>query len=127
MAEIRDVNEKGEVIEKEEPKQPKTTGEVLEVVDDPLLIATEQVFGVETASQKARYDTKLGMIKEWAKLQTEDHTPEGIKWAIRDLQMKIGSPSAGESPIDYLYSYVALSSQREEIDKKLKKYNPYGK
>lgn len=127
MADIRDVDESGNVIEKKEAKQEAQPQGVLEVSSDPLLVATEQVLGVETESGKARYSEKLRTILEWAKLQTEDQSPEGIKWAIRDLQMKIGSPKAGESHIDYLYSFVALSSQREEIDNKLKKYNHYGK
>jgi len=123
MAEIREVVD-GQVVEQPSQQQPKQ-GESLEVANDPLYTATEQVLGVETSSQKARYETKLQTILEWAKLQTEDHTPEGIKWAIRDLQMKIGSPSAGESHIDYLYSFVSLSSKKKEIDKQLEKY--YGK
>jgi len=125
MAEIRDVDEKGEVIEKES-LEPLKTGKVLEVpADDPLLTATEQVLGVETHSDKARYGQKLGDIVEWAKQQTEDHSVAGIKWAIRDMQMKIGSPKFGESNIDYLHSYIALAIQKKDVDSKLKKYNPY--
>jgi len=126
MAEIREVNDRGEVVE--QPKtEVKTTGQVLEVPAlDPLEVATHQVLGLETDSDKSRYDAKVKTIVEWAKQVTEDHTPEGIKWAIRDMQMKIGSPKVGESFIDYLHSYVALATQKKDIDSKLKKYNPYG-
>jgi len=41
------------------------------------------------------------------------------------MQMKIGSPRVGESFIDYLHSYIALATQKKDIDSKLKKYNPY--
>lgn len=81
---------------------------------DPLEVATNQVLGIETDSEKARYDSKIKDIVNWAKNVTEDHTPEGIKWAIRDMQMKIGSPRVGESFIDYLHSYIALATQKKK-------------
>lgn len=125
MAEIREVDEKGELVVKEQPVV-KTTAEVIDTPSlDPLEVATHQVLGLETDSQKSRYDSKVKSIVNWAKQVTEDHTPEGIKWAIRDMQMKIGSPRVGESFIDYLHSYIALATQKKDIDSKLKKYNPY--
>lgn len=120
--EIRDVDEKGEVIEKEPQKQIGDSKSLSVPADDPLFIAGEQVLGVETSSEKARYEDKIRTIVEWAKLQTDDQTPGGIKRAIRDIQMKIGSPVGGESRIDYLYSFIALSTQKKEIDKRLGKY-----
>lgn len=126
MAEIREVDEKGELVVKEQPVL-KTTAEVLDIPAlDPLEMATHQVLGLETDSEKSRYDFKIKDIVNWAKNTTEDHTPEGIKWAIRDMQMKIGSPRVGESFVDYLHSYIALATQKKDIDSKLKKYNPYG-
>jgi hypothetical protein len=125
MAEIRDVDEKGDVVESK-PQEPVTTGSLLEApTQDILEVATEQLFGLETSGEKSRYESKVKEIVEWAKGTTDDHTPDGIKWAIRDMQLKIGSPRMGESPVDYLHSYVMLASEKKQIDTKLKKYNPY--
>lgn len=126
MAEIREVDDKGEVVESG-PKKEISPGDVLQAPTlDLMEVAAQQVLGIETESEKSRYDSKVKAIIDWAKLQTDDHTPEGIKWAIRDMQMKIGSPRGGESHIDYLFSYVALATQKKDVDSKLAKYNKYG-
>mgnify|MGYP000959898097 CR=1 FL=1 len=59
MAEIREVDEKGELVVKEQPVL-KTTAEVLDIPTlDPLEVATHQVLGLETDSEKSRYDSKI--------------------------------------------------------------------
>lgn len=93
--------------------------------EDPLLPCVHQVMGIDTDGDKAKYDLKAKDILEWAKGQTEDHSPENLKWIIRDMEMKIGSPAVGERAIDYLHSYIGLSEQKRDIEKKLKKYNPF--
>ena len=119
--EIRDVDKDGNLVKKE-PEAVKEPTTLQAPVADVLETAVNQMFQLETDSQKSKYADKIRAITEWAKLQTKDQTPDGIKWAIRDMQLRIGSPLASESPIDYLYSYVALSSKKKEIDEKLRKY-----
>lgn len=93
--------------------------------EDPLISSVHQVLGVENDGDKFKYDLKAKEILNWAKGQTEDHSPENIKWIIRDMEMKIGASAVGERMIDYLHSYIGLAEQKKDIDKKLKKYNPF--
>lgn len=126
MAEIRDVSN-GEVVEATKPLNPQSKG-VLDVpASDPLEAEVGQFFGLETESDKTRYEGKIKDVLAWAKSQTEDHSPENLKWVLRDLEFKMGSPALGEKMIDYLHSYVGLVKQKEEVESKLKKYNPYAK
>lgn len=126
MAEIRTVTESGDILT-EMKSQPNPQTVLSGPVTDELEGAVHQLLGIETESDKSRNSEKVQAIVSWAKTQTEDHSPENIKWIIRDLEFKVGSPGIGEKMIDYLYSYVGLIDQKKEIETKLKKYNPYGK
>lgn len=95
--------------------------------EDPLLQHVFSMMGVDKDGDKSAYDLKAKDILKWAKSQTEDHSPENLKWIIRDMEFKIGSPGVGEKMIDYLHSYIGLATQKEEVDKKLKKYNPFSR
>lgn len=126
MAEIRDVVD-GKPIEEAKPVEPTGKGVLDAPAADPNEHELNSFFGLETESEKTANLPKVKAILAWAKTQTEDHSPENLKWVIRDLEFKLGSPGIGEKIVDYVHQYVGLVAQREEIDSKLKKYNPYGK
>jgi len=69
-----------------------------------------------------KYANKLRTLIDYAKTQTEDHTPEGLKWAIRSLQGKVGSPPLGQKWITYLTGYAHLKLESLEREKLLEKY-----
>lgn len=62
---------------------------------------------------------KLDTLIEYAKMKTEDHSPEGLKWAIRQLGVKLGTPPLTERLIEYLhrFAYLELESRRIEEQK----------
>lgn len=126
MAEIRDVVD-GQPVQAEKPTDPQSKGVLDPPVDDPIVNDISNFFGIETESERLGQKDKLDTIIKWAKSQTEDHSPENIKWVIRDLEFKLGSPGIGEKIIDYVYQYVGLVGQKQDIDSKLKKFNPYAK
>lgn len=126
MAEIREVVD-GKVVEPQETVHPEGKGVLDAPVNDPLEVELCSFFGLETEGDKTRYTDKMKEVLSWAKGQTEDHSPENIKWVIRDLEFKLGSPGVGEKIIDYVHQYVGLVKQKQEVEGKLKKYNPYGK
>lgn len=68
---------------------------------------------------------KIQAIVDYIKDRTDDHSLDNIKWAIRDLDMKLGSPNLYDRKIDHIYRYVSLSRQKDDIEKKLSKFNPY--
>ena len=111
-----------QVIEKIDDKGVLTTSP-----EDPLIPHVFSMMGVDNDGDKSKYDLKAKDILQWAKSQTEDHSPENLKWIIRDMEFKIGSPGVGEKMIDYLHSYIGLATQKEEVDKKLKKFNPFSR
>lgn len=123
MAEIRDVQPDGTLTTPTPPSQPNPKGVLDGEVADPLELAVEQMMDLGRSQNNA----KVKALVEWAKSVTDDHTPENIKWTIRDLEFKVGSPAVGQKMIDYLYTYVGLIDQKKEVDTQLNKYNPYGK
>lgn len=75
-----------------------------------------------SASEVSQYKTKLDTLIEYAKLKTDDHTPEGIKWAIRQLGVKVGTPPLGEKLINYLNLYARLYLEGHRINKEKEKF-----
>jgi hypothetical protein len=70
-------------------------------------------------NELARYDSKINTLIDYAKMKTDDHSPEGLKWALRTLGLKLGTPPMGEKVIDYLtrYAYLDLESRKIELEK----------
>lgn len=126
MAEIREVVD-GKVVEPPKSVTPEGKGVLDTPAVEPLENELTSFFGLETASEQSRYSEKLKDVLAWAKSQTDDHSPENIRWVIRDLEFKLGSPGVGEKIIDLVHQYIGLSNQKSEIDSKLAKMNPYAK
>lgn len=124
MSTIREVNARGEITPEAATTEIVSKGVLTPTPEDPLLRTVERVLGVD-GSNSGQYAVKIQDILDWAKGITEDHSPENIAWVIRDLEMKIGSPSLSEKMVDYMHSYVGLMDKKVDIDKKLKRYNPY--
>jgi len=116
---IKIVDAQGQEIPKEEPK----------AVEEPVQTIPEGVLMVEQVgqlfdfkpSEVGQYKTKLNTLIEYAKLKTDDHSPEGIKWALRDLQMRLGTPQIGEKMINYMtrYAYIYLETKKLEKEKEM--------
>jgi len=73
-------------------------------------------------SEMSRYSDKLGTLIAYARTQTEDTSPEAIKWAIRALQSRVGTPPIGEKWLPYLSKYAYLKLETMNMQKEVEKY-----
>ena len=67
--------------------------------NDLLRDQVTQMFDLKD-SEKSQYRSKLDALIEYAKMKTDDHSPEGIKWALRSLGTKLGTPPLGEKLVN---------------------------
>lgn len=106
----------------EEPKEPK---EAVEVIPDGLLLAQrvgQELFNLRP-SEVSRHKAKLNTLIDYAKSKTDDHSTEGLKWALRTLSLKLGTPPMGEKLISYLTRYAYLDLESQKIEKEKEKYH----
>lgn len=109
---------------KEEVKpQEVSTEEPIEVVKDSEFIVQNVASMFDLSPNEiSKYEGKLDTLIRYAMTQTEDKSPEGIKWALRSLQNKVGTPPLGESWVNYLSKYAWISLENQKLSKELKKY-----
>lgn len=117
--EIKVLDDNGEQVEE---KQLDTTPDTIGSPSQIDEIAVAQVLELE-GSQKAKYSNDINTLVEWAKSQTDDHDPINLKWVIRDLRMRIGSPALHEDPIRHLSRFAYLDLEGRRIKKEKDKYN----
>lgn len=65
---------------------------------------------------------KLETLIEYAKLKTDDHSPDGLKWAVRSLGTKVGTPPLGEKLLPYLYRYARIYLESKHIEDEKNKF-----
>lgn len=77
-------------------------------------IAIKQVLEIEGD----KYSNELETLLEWAKTQVKDDDPISLKWAIRDLRMRIGTPTH-EDAVKHLarFAYLDLEEKRIKREK----------
>lgn len=90
------------------------------VGDDISLRAISQITGNE--NEVSQYESELKILLDYAKTQTKDHSPENLKWIIRQLELKTGTPPFGEKAIKYLARFAFLSLEQQKINKELESY-----
>lgn len=81
-----------------------------------------KVLGVENESEFNKYQSNLKTLVDYAKSQTTDHSPENLKWIIRSIEVKLGSPSFAEDRIKFISRYVWLLSEGKRIENERKKF-----
>ena len=105
----------------EEPESVETPEGVSAPVQQELLEASiEQAMGLDNQEDKHRYHDKVDILIDYVKTQTKDLSPENIKWVIRSLELKLGTPPFSEKRINYVaqYAYLCMQTQKLEEDKK---------
>lgn len=116
MSEIKVVDDKGqEIVPDQAPVEHGS-------LDSPALPELEiraigQVLGLEKGDELGANQDKLQTLLDYAKTQTEDHSLESLKWVIRNLEFKLGTPKLGEKIINYLAEYAYLSMESKQIEK----------
>lgn len=78
-------------------------------------IAVHQVLEID-GSDKATYEGDVKTLIEWAKEKTGSEDYSTLKWAIRDLQLKIGTPAFGDR-IKNLSRFAYLELEENRIKK----------
>lgn len=84
--------------------------------------AIGQVLGLETLSQINKYSDNLRTLLSYAKSQTKNHSLESLKWTIRSLGEKLGTPSFAEDRIKYITRYAWFSNEERRIQEEKKKF-----
>lgn len=98
--------------------------ESLNKVSSPALPELEQkavcqALGFETDSESNKFKGQVDTILKWAKTKTDDHSPEGLKWAIRNLELRLGTPPFGEHRARFLSRYAYLQMESESLRKQM--------
>lgn len=121
MSDIKIIGDDGlEVKPQKEVKDPENP------VSAPLtptleIAAVADVLGI-SKDDMGLYDDKLQVLLEYAKAKTSDHSQEGLKWALRSLEISLNSPSVGEKMIDYLHRYAYLYLEGQRNNEEMKKF-----
>lgn len=101
-------------------KELNTPQTIIEGGDFILESAVRQVLGLDEKESIKNKD-KIQTILNWARTQTKDHSPENIKWAIRDMEVRLGS-SFAEPKINRVARYAYLAMEKNKIDGELKSF-----
>lgn len=87
--------------------------------------AVEQVLGIESETDSSKHAHDVALLLDWAKSQGNTDIND-IKWAVRDLGLRVGSPPLGENRVKYLARFAYLQMENAKISEELEKYNPWG-
>lgn len=81
-------------------------------------MAVAQVLGLENLAEQSKYSDQLEDIISWAKQEGYKDTQE-LKWIVRSLQDKLGSPPLSEKWITRVarYAHLSMESQKLEAEK----------
>ena len=90
--------------------------------DDSMQRAVGQVLGIENESEFNRYQPSLKTLTDFAKTQTKDQSPESIKWVIRNLEAKLGTPPFAEDRVKFITRFVWLLMDEKRISEEKKKF-----
>ena len=118
---IKVVDQKGEEI----PKQKTVEAKYEQTIPEGIIILEQigQLFDF-THSEVESYKTELKTLIDYAKMKTDNHSIEGLKWALTDLGLKLGTPPMGEKRIKqltrYAYLYLETKKHQAELDKMLR-------
>ena len=107
------------------PEQKTVEANYTQTIPEGILLQEQigQLFDFKH-SEIESYKTELNTLIDYAKKKTDDHSPNGLKWALTDLGLKLGTPPMGEKRIKQLvrYAYLWLETRKhqEELTKMLK-------
>jgi hypothetical protein len=117
MTDIRIVDDKGIEAPVTSPQPMKASTVEGDVMTPLLERAIGNVLGLEKDSEFGRYQDKINTLLSYAKSQTDDHSPENLKWIIRSLEMKLGSPPLAEKRISFVARYAWLLQEESKLKK----------
>lgn len=72
--------------------------------------------------ETGKYSDQLDTLLQYAKTQTDDHSIMNLKWVIRSLELKLGTPPLAEKRITFLSRYAYLLGEEAQIQKEKEKF-----
>lgn len=84
--------------------------------------AIGQVLGLENPSDLGKYTDNLKTLIQYAKSQTDDHSPESLKWVVRSLELKLNTPPFLEDKVKYIARYAWLLTEEKRLSSERQKF-----
>lgn len=81
----------------------------------------KNMYGLDDTEAK-RSDEKINTLLEYAKSQNKELTPENLRWTLRELELKLGTPPISETMINYMARYAYLMTDKKKIEEEIKKF-----
>jgi len=125
MSDVRQLDDTGNIVVSSQKKK-EVRGDRLDapVSQDLEKRAIADILGVDADSSK--YSDNLQTILEWAKTQSKNPNLEDIRWAVRELDLKLGSAPFGEEPIKWVARYAYLVLEKAKIEREEKEFIKHG-
>lgn len=115
MADIRQVDQNGELVVSSSPQSIPSNVKEMDNFDYDGL-ALSQVLGLDNDSERAKYKDDLQIIKEWAKTKSYKDSYE-LKSMVRNLINRMGTSAMAESLVTRVSRYAYLQLQTDKIVK----------
>lgn len=80
-----------------------------------------EMYGLDETEAK-RSDQKINTLLEYAKSQNKELTPENLRWTLRELELKLGTPPISETMINYMARYAYLMTDKKKIEEEIKTF-----
>lgn len=113
MSNIKIVNDQGEEVV-EEQVVPQTPDTVMGRDGELIQYQVAKLFDLQE-KEMSSYRNKLDTLIAYAKTKTNDHSAEGLKWALRNLDLRLGTPPMGEKRINYMHRFAQLELEGQRI------------
>lgn len=114
MSQIRDLVD-GKVVEELQRAVSEPSPISIDLPDGYMdTMAVAQQLGLEKQSEISRYQDDIQNIVNWAKLEGYENSTE-LKWMIRALQYRLGTPPLGEKWVARVSRYAFLKLQENKI------------
>lgn len=104
-----------------EPKESETQPTPTTLTQEYINNSVGALFDL-TPSEMSQFSDKIQTLLEYAKSVVDSPTPENLKWAIRNLEYKVGTPPLGEKTINYLSKFAYLHLEGLKIEKEKERY-----
>lgn len=111
----------------EAPKEQTSENNISSPVGEELQKdAVYRVMGLDSYEDQHRYRQDVDLLIDWVKMENKNPSREDIKWALRNLETKLGSPPLSEKKISYLsrFAYLEMEGRKLDEEKKMFKNQP---
>lgn len=111
----------------ETPKETVSENNVSAPVTEELQKdAVYRIMGLDSYEDQHKYRSDVDVLLDWVKAEKPNPSREDIKWALRELEVKLGTPPLAEKKISYFtrFAYLELEGRKLEAEKKMFRNQP---